>query len=215
MTTHSQDINHHISEPLLAAYASGSLEWHYALVVAAHVSMCDECRVRLNAHEAAGGAVMETCAAQTVTDQSKTDVMAMLDRPSKPETTYTKSGVFPAPVMAALKGQPPKWKKLGFGVRQSILHADASGSVRLLYIPGGEAVPEHGHNGIELTLVLQGSFSDETGQFGVGDVEIADDDLDHAPIADKGAACICLAATGAPLRFRSLVPRIFQPVFRI
>lgn len=216
MTTLSQDINHHISEPLLAAYAAGSLESHYALVVAAHVSMCDECRARLAAHEAAGAAVMECSVSKNVSPRAKSDVMAMLDQPAPaPEVSYTRSGVFPAPVMAALKGKPPKWKPVGFGVRQSILHADKSGSVRLLYIPGGEAVPEHGHRGIELTLVLQGSFSDETGRFGVGDVEIAGDDLDHAPIADKGDACICLAATGAPLRFTSLVPRIFQPIFRI
>lgn len=215
MTTLSQDIHHHISDDLLAAYAAGSLEWHYSLVVATHVSMCDECRARLNAHEAAGAAVMEATALREVSASSKSDVMALLDAPAKPETVYNKSGVFPAPVMAALKGKPPKWKPVGFGVRQSILHADKSGSVRLLYIPGGEAVPEHGHRGIELTLVLQGSFSDETGRFGVGDVEIAGDDLDHAPIVDKGEACICLAATGAPLRFHSLMPRIFQPIFRI
>ncbi len=216
MTSFSQDITHHISEPLLAAYAAGSLDWHYSLVVAAHVSMCDECRARLNAHEAAGGAVMECSMEQDISADCKSDVMSMLDSPAKPDApVYLKSGVFPAPVMAALKGKPPKWKAVGFGVRQSILHSDASGSVRLLYIPAGEAVPEHGHRGIELTLVLQGSFSDETGRFGVGDVEIAEDDLDHAPIADKGEACICLAATGAPLRFHSLIPRIFQPIFRI
>jgi putative transcriptional regulator len=117
--------------------------------------------------------------------------------------------------MAALKGDPPKWKSLGFGVRQSIIRKDSAGSVRLLYIPGGQAVPEHGHRGIELTLVLQGAFKDETGRFGVGDVEVAGDELDHIPVAEKGEACICLAATGAPLRFHSLVPRIFQPIFRI
>lgn len=215
MMSHTQAITHHISEPLLAAYAAGSLESHYALVVAAHVSMCDECRARLNAHESAGGAVLECSAKTTVSSEAKADVLALLDAPVERPVTYNKSGIFPAPVMAALKGRPPKWKTLGFGVRQSILHADKSGSVRLLYIPGGEAVPEHGHRGIEMTMVLQGAFSDETGRFGVGDVEIADEDLDHAPIAEHGDACICLAATGAPLRFTSLVPRIFQPIFRI
>ena len=101
------------------------------------------------------------------------------------------------------------------GVRQSILAADRQGSARLLFIPPGQAVPDHGHNGLELTLVLQGSFSDATGHFGVGDLEIADQDLQHIPTADPGAPCICLAATDAPLRFRSLLPRMLQPLFRI
>lgn len=208
-------ITHHISDPLMAAYAAGNLPYHYELVVASQISMSDEARARLAAHEMAGGAVMAETDAVDLSANMKSNLMAMLDEPAPKEITYQRSGVFPGPVMEALKGKPPKWKRLGFGVRQSILHADKQGSVRLLYIPGGEAVPDHSHEGLELTLVLQGSFSDETGRFGVGDIEIADDDLEHAPVADPGEACICLAATGAPLRFRSFVPRLFQPIFKI
>ena len=213
--TNFKDISHHISDALLTAYASGNLEQHYALVVAAHVSMCNECRARLETHHMAGGAIVETTDAVDLAQDAKSSVFAQLDAQVTEAPVYHKSGVFPAPVMAALKGQPPKWKSLGFGVRQFVLHSDNSGSARLLYIPGGEAVPEHGHRGIEMTLVLQGSFRDETGSFEVGDIEIADDDLNHTPVADKGQACICLAATGAPLRFRSLMPRLFQPIFGI
>lgn len=208
-------ITHHISAPLMAAYAAGNLPYHYELVVASQISMSDEARARLAAHEMAGAAVMVESAAVDVSADLKAGIMARLDEPAPKEVSYQKSGVFPGPVMEALKGKPPKWKSMGFGVRQSILHADKEGSVRLLYIPGGEAVPDHSHKGLELTLVLQGSFSDETGRFGVGDIEIADDDLEHAPVADKGEACICLAATGAPLRFSSWMPRLFQPLFRI
>ena len=209
------EIRHHISEPLMAAYAAGNLPYHYELVVAAQISMSDEARARLAAHEMAGGAVMMDSKAADLSSSMESNVMAMLDEPAPKTPSYQKSGVFPGPVMEALKGQPPKWKSLGFGVRQSILHRDKEGSVRLLYIPGGEAVPEHSHEGLELTLVLQGSFSDETGRFGVGDIEIADDDLEHTPHADPGEACICLAATGAPLRFSSWMPKLFQPIFRI
>ena len=84
------------------------------------------------------------------------------------EPEYRGSGVFPAPVMAALKGKPPRWKSIGLGVRQSILAAGPEGSVRLLYIPPGQAVPDHSHGGLELTMVLQGSFMDNTGEFGRG-----------------------------------------------
>jgi putative transcriptional regulator len=101
------------------------------------------------------------------------------------------------------------------GVKQSILPTSKDASIRLLYIPAGTAVPDHGHRGMELTLVLQGAFVDETDRFGPGDIEIADEDLNHTPIADIGEDCICLAATDAPLRFNKLIPRIAQPFFRI
>ncbi|CAG0909186.1 unnamed protein product [Cyprideis torosa] len=104
---------------------------------------------------------------------------------------------------------------MGAGVKQNILSANSDGSVRLLYIPPGQAVPDHGHNGLELTLVLQGSFRDETGRYGVGDLEVADEHTDHTPIADAGEACICLAATDAKLRFHALLPTLLQPIFRI
>lgn len=63
--------------------------------------------------------------------------------------------------------------------------------------------------------MLQGAFSDETGRYARGDVQAADDTLEHTPIADPGPPCICLAATDAPLRFRNFAARLLQPLFRI
>ena len=209
------DINHHIPDELLLSYASGVLPQPFALVVAAHVSMCDECRARLGAHQSAGGAVLESSAPTSVSADAKDRLLARLDDAVETEPVYERSGVFPGPVVEALGGQAPKWKSLGMGARQSILGESREGSVRLLYIPPGQAVPDHGHNGLELTLVLQGAFSDETGRFGPGDVEVADADLEHTPTADHGEPCICLAATDASLRFNSWMPRLLQPLFRI
>lgn len=211
------EITHHISDELLTAYAAGSLGQAFSVAVAAHVSLCLECRARLAALEHVGGAVLDGLATQSVGGDLKAAVMAALDLPAPDEaaTAPRRSGIYPGAVMAALKGRPPKWRALGAGIRQCILSEGPDGSLRLLYIPPGQAVPDHGHGGLEMTLVLQGSFHDETGQFGVGDIEIAAEDLEHTPIAGQGLPCICLAATDAPLRFRSWLPRLLQPVFRI
>lgn len=208
-------VTHHIPEAMLAAYAAGSLPHAFSLVVASHVSMCEKCRASLETHQAVGGVLLEDTKAVPVSAALKEDLFAQLDTPFTAKPVYERRGAYPGPVMETLKGRALRWKKLGMGVRQDILSHDENGSVRLLYIPPGQAVPDHSHSGLELTLVLQGSFSDETGQFGVGDVEIADDTLEHTPVADPGQACICLAATEAPLRFRALVPRLLQPIFRI
>jgi len=208
-------ISHHIPDEMLAAYAAGTLSHAFSVVVAAHVSMCDQCRAALAAHQSVGGALLEDTASVALSSDLKSNIMSQLDAPFTPEPVYKRSGVYPGPVVEALKGRPPKWKTLGMGVRQSILSSGAGGSVRLLHIPGGQAVPDHSHNGLELTLVLQGSFSDSTGRFGVGDVEIGDEDLHHTPVADEGDPCICLAATDAPLKFDAFIPRMLQPIFRI
>jgi putative transcriptional regulator len=208
-------VAHHIPDAMLAAYASGSLPHAFAVVVASHVSMCEQCRAALETHQAVGGVLLDETGAVPVSSSLKEDLFAQLDTPFTAEPVYERRGVYPGPVMEALMGRALRWKKLGMGVRQDILLHDDSGSVRLLFIPPGQAVPDHSHTGLELTLVLQGSFSDETGHFGVGDVEIADDALEHTPVADASEPCICLAATEAPLRFRALVPRLLQPIFRI
>ena len=76
-------------------------------------------------------------------------------------------------------------------------------------------MPDHGHQGMELTLVLQGAFRDEVDRFARGDLEIATEDLEHTPVADIGEDCICLAATDAPLKFKSIIPRVMQPFLKI
>ncbi|WP_353473178.1 ChrR family anti-sigma-E factor [Salipiger sp. H15] len=209
------EIIHHIPEDMLRAYAAGTLPQPFAVVIAAHVSLCDACRAAVEAEAALGGALLSGLSPAAVSAGARDRLLATLDAAPPPPPPLRGSGIFPAPVMAALDGQPPRWKMLGGGIRQQILSADPEGSLRLLYIPRGRSVPEHGHGGLEMTLVLQGSFSDCEGRFGVGDVEVAGGEIDHQPVAGTEAPCICLAATDAPLRFRAMIPRLLQPLFRI
>lgn len=207
-------IHHHIPKTVLDDYRAGTLPHAFAVIVAAHLSLCDACRADHEATEMLGGALLVSEAKAALTPDLRAQVLGALNAPSEARRVRG-SGVFPAPVMAELDGVPPRWRMLGGGIRQQILSSDQTGSLRLLYIPPGKAVPEHGHRGLELTLVLQGSFADSKGRFRRGDVEVAHDDIDHQPIADAGLPCICLAATDAPLRFHALLPRLLQPLFRI
>ena len=145
-------------------------------------------------------------------------MMARLEVPvvSAPPKAPLKTSL-PAPLAAYVGGDldAVKWRALGGGVRQAILLTGPKATVRLLHIPAGQAVPDHGHRGMELTLVLRGAFRDATDRFGPGDLEIAGEDLAHKPVAEAGEDCICLAATDAPLRFAGLMPRLLQPLFRI
>jgi putative transcriptional regulator len=212
-------IRHHLSDQLLMAYSAGDLPEAFNLVVATHVSLCDECRARLAAFDAVGGAVIETGDAVPVSDAS---LMACLDKiDSLPQANarrpQKRAGIFPSPLTEYTGGglENITLRPLGMGVKQAILPTGKGASARLLYIPGGQAVPDHGHRGLELTLVLQGAFRDENDRFGRGDIEIADEAVEHTPVAEEGEVCICLAATDARLKFNALIPRLAQPFFRI
>lgn len=211
-------IRHHLSDTLLMAYAAGTLPEAFSLVVATHVSLCDDCRAAAQAYDAVGGAVVEGTAAETMSGGSLDAVLARLDAPATlPRPAPRRAGIFPGPLAEYVGGgkERVKWRTVGMGVRQAILVSDRAASVRLLHIPAGQAVPDHGHRGTELTLVLQGAFRDETGRYGAGDVEMADETLEHTPVAEPGPDCICLAATDARLRFKGLAPRLAQPFLRI
>jgi putative transcriptional regulator len=216
-------IRHHLTDDLLMAYAAGALPEAFNLVVATHVSLCDDCRARLGAYEALGGAVLEEAPEAPVSSGSLAATMALIRNRGKDpivapaRTPAAPRGLFPEPLRAYVGGDldSVKWRPMGGGVRQAILPCSREATVRLLYIPAGASVPDHGHRGMELTQVLQGAFRDEGDRFGPGDIEVATEDTQHRPVAEAGADCICLAATDAPLRFTTMLPRIAQSFFRI
>jgi len=211
--------NHHLPDTLIQAYAAGTLCEAFSLVVACHISLCDSCRASLGAVEALGGAILDETPTAPMMPEAFADVMARIENEPQPvtPTVAPSASVFPAPLQdyAGANPEATRWRSVGGGVRQAMLDVSGSETARLLYIPAGKAVPEHTHDGLELTLVLQGAFSDKVAQFKRGDLEIGDGDLDHQPIADEGLDCICLAASDAPLRFKGLLPRIMQPFIGI
>ena len=211
-------IKHHISDSLLMAYSAGQLPEAFNLVVATHLSMCDDCRVALGAFDAVGGALVEGGDEAAVSDAALDATLAMIaaQKPVADKAAH-EAGIFPAPLADYVGGDlsAVKWRSLGMGVRQAILPTAKGASVRLLHIPAGQAMPDHGHRGMELTLVLQGAFSDGVGRYNRGDVDVETEKTQHTPVAEEGLPCICLSATDAPLRFTGFIPRILQPLFKI
>jgi putative transcriptional regulator len=223
----SLTISHHISDELLLEYASGALGEGWSIAVATHLAMCPSCRRRLSLMENAGGSFLEAIEVERHDDEDQSWA-ALRSRligdgprhgrtPAKIETAHVQARV-PEPLRSYLGGDLDtlKWKSLGVGAAQFIVKIqDGSASVRLLRIPAGKPVPEHSHGGRELTLVLGGCFRDGSDFYGAGDFEEADPSTNHQPIAMPGEDCICLAVTDAPLRFRSLLVRLIQPLLGI
>ena len=207
-------IKHHLDDATLMAYAAGTLPEAFNLAVAAHVSLCDDCRAAVESYDAVGGTLVDSVAVAELSDQSLERALARLDVPLGEAAVRPsfKSGTLPEPLQDYVGGdlESIKWRPIGMGVKQAILNTSRDATARLLYIPAGVAMPDHSHGGTEMTLVLQGAFFDEDDRFARGDVEIADGSVTHTPIADIGEDCICLAVTDAPLEFKGWLPRIMQ-----
>lgn len=212
-------IQHHLTDEILIAYSAGTLPEAFNLIVASHVSLCDECRAKAESYDMLGGSLVEEANGAQMDDGALEATLRLIEAGDAIATPKAKRtvGVFPTPLVDYVGGdvEAVKWRPVGMGVKQAILPTSKDATARLLYIPAGCAMPDHGHHGTELTLVLQGAFIDEDGRFGRGDIEVADEDMHHTPVADMGEDCICLAVTDAPLKFRGLIPRIAQPFLRI
>lgn len=225
-------IEHHVSDELLMDYASGALEEGWSIAVATHLALCPKCRARFSMMESTGGALLETitCDPDKTSDQSSWAALQerLSNAPSnqkEPETkapselrTSARSSSIPEPLRSYLGGDIDqlRWRALGLGAyHYPVKTSESAISVRLLRIPAGKPVPEHSHNGRELTLVLSGAFRDGEDIFGPGDFEETDEAINHQPIAQPGEDCICLAVTDAPLKFRSRLVRLIQPLIGI
>ena len=91
-------IRHHLNDALLMGYAAGHLSEAFGLVVATHVTMCDDCRARLESFEALGGAVIEAEDETAVSTDALARMMARLEVPvvSAPPKAPLKTSL-PAP----------------------------------------------------------------------------------------------------------------------
>lgn len=210
-------IRHHLSDELLTGYSAGTLPEAFSLLVASHVSLCDECRARLGSLDALGGALLESSEADLSAGALAATMARIRGIRPQPRPAPAPRGVLPEPLRAYVGSDIDgvRWRPVGGGVRQAVLATSDGASARLLYIPGGVGVPDHGHRGTELTMVLRGAFRDDSDRFGPGDVEIADASVQHTPVAELGEPCICLAVTDAPLKFRGVIPRLLQPFVKI
>lgn len=221
------NISHHFDDATLMAYSAGTLTEGMALLVACHLHWCPHCRDRVAATNAVGGALLDELAPVDMSAGALDQLLALLDDPEpKPapagvgrDRAFAAHGrkgkhrEMPEP-LAELLGDSLDdlpWKRIGYGVRQLDLALEGKGAARLLRISPGVSVPHHTHEGNELTLILRGSYTDETGRFRRGDVADLDGEVKHQPIVDTDEDCICLIATDAPLKFTGLMGRLIQP----
>ena len=85
--------NHCPNSALLMAYASGSLTEAFSLVVASHLSFCQECYQKVNDAEMIGGALIDDLEPSNVNMSSLNQILSKLDDISQdPPTASSPSG---------------------------------------------------------------------------------------------------------------------------
>lgn len=219
---------HHIDDATLASYSAGSLPMPLGVVVATHMRLCPLCRARLAEADAVGGTLVRQQEPAPLSADARATILARLDAEPVPlghadPTDEAAADAAPAaydgdrlpPELHAFFGDSYsglRWKRVVPGVQRIRVRTAGAGDLMLLRIAPGKSMPMHSHQGSEMTVVLKGAYRDALGRFGPGDMADLDSEVMHQPVTEAGEACICLAATDAPLRFPGRVARMLQPL---
>jgi putative transcriptional regulator len=205
-------------DELLAAHAAGRLPPPVALVVATHLALSPQARRRYRCFEAAGGVLLDRIEPAPLASDAWDRFRARLDDeragdPARPEPRPTPVGqaelAIPRPLRDHLPAAPDalRWRRSGNASAVDLDLGTAGYRTTLIRVRAGSEFPKHGHGGLELILTLAGGFRDESGRYLRGDLQIADPETEHQPIAEPGEDWLWLRVLDAPLRLSGALGR--------
>jgi putative transcriptional regulator len=200
-------------DSLLARYVAGTLPTPARVLVEAHLELKPDNRIKVANLEAMAG--LELSAIDPVALDDRDAMLAAVLGSRAPDAFASVSRgeerVFPKALydFVGFDASDVPWRTKMPGFKEYELGDIEGCHVNLFWIKPGRTVPAHTHEGSELSLVLDGAFSDARGHYGRGDISVADDSVDHRPSAETGRPCIGFAVMDAPLKltgsFRQLI----------
>ncbi|MFT5225940.1 MAG: putative transcriptional regulator [Polaribacter sp.] len=220
-------LQNHPAEELLAAYAAASLPLSQALCISVHLEHCSECTQNLHRLNQLGSELMLNLRPAPPTPDLKNKLLDLIDQASIGEasnrvvTSHTNTNAINQTLPRCLhqfiktgyKDIP--WKRLSRDIHNFELCRDQNNAkVELLRIQPGGTSGTHTHMGDEYTVILEGSFSDESGLYRQGDFLVRDSRHQHTPVATNDRECICLAVTEAPIQLTGFFGRLLNPLIR-
>ena len=201
-------------DELLLAHAAGALPEALGVLVATHMSLKPESRRRYAELETLGGVLLDDVPPEPLREGALEAVLGRLDEasPSLAQAPPALSSDVPSPLAAYLPGglASLRWRRYGT-IREARLSLGSPKlTSRLIEVRPGDAIPDHAHDGNEVTLVLKGAYTDVTGRYARGDVEIADPSLEHRLTAEPGEPCLCLTVSDAQIRLLTPLGRLLN-----
>lgn len=201
-------------DALMARYAAGILPEPARVLVDAHLEMQSANRTKVVEYELLVGDILENMEPAAMTSRDAALKSIFNAQPlgmQTPLPARPANALFPRAIraFAGMEAENIPWKTKLPGFKEYSLGKIDGCDVSFFWIRAGRAVPAHTHEGYELSLILDGAFNDTRGRFGKGDISVADESIDHRPVAEKAGPCIGFAVSDAPLKltgsFRQLI----------
>lgn len=226
-------IKHHPDHNMLVEYCAGTLDWALCLGVSTHLHFCNECRSAAANLNSLGGSLLSQCGQEAVgqevfaglmskiqEQQSMADLVVTPNAEQAPHPSITNDRMLaqlPKVVRKLLpKGKALRWQSVGSSLKMARLAAGQDKyEVAFHRICSGGKVAEHDHGGLEVTVVLKGSFSDGDGIYTPGDFLVRQPGEVHRPTAAQNEDCLCFSICEAPVRLTGFLGRLINPFLSV
>ncbi|MBM88035.1 MAG: hypothetical protein CMQ41_06610 [Gammaproteobacteria bacterium] len=211
----------HPSTKQLKEFAAGTLSGGMNVAISAHVELCEVCRHQTSEFETKAAIDWLQTSEETKSSDYADMISNIICQPQQKSGGLEGSPSFTEIHMLDRSVSLPKalakalsnglvWKKLVGGINQAKINLDDETQCEFIYMKPGSQTPVHKHQGTEITLVLDGSFSDDFGQYERSDFIIRTERDVHQPRSDEG--CLCFAVLDSPLTFTKGIARLLNPI---
>ncbi|MGC0119575.1 ChrR family anti-sigma-E factor [Pseudoalteromonas piscicida] len=213
-------IKYHPNDSLLSQFVEGNLPASISVAIAAHVEMCPCCQKKtqqLEAQEAnvqLGGGSDSSLSSdfeammQAITLDDEIDEVKEYIQP-----TFNYQGRDVQLPRAIANIDRTKFSGVGKIARSRLLLEDGDLRSSLLQIGAEGEIPEHTHTGFEITLLLDGDFADEAGEYVPGDFIWQDGKHNHSPRTKEG--CLCFTVVSSALHFNKGLSKLLNPIGKL
>lgn len=211
--------NHHPDQNMLIEFSAGTLETAASICISAHLHFCSGCRAKLLRLDQVGSQIMSQAEPIEVADDAFDSLMEKIDTSGKIEPVKITPNVdlpFSVNKLMSTSLISKNWKRLSSSVDVARFKTGQEKfEVALHKICAGGKTPKHGHEGVEYTVVLKGSFSDEDAVYREGDFLVRNPGDVHQPMGAQNGECICLSALSAPIKLTNPLGFLMKPWLRI
>ena len=215
-------MKYHPDIELLLKYANGQLPASIAVAIGIHQHECALCQERIADIESIGGDAIEltvsdnvevTAESSLLLDKLMGDIDLLSQEEEAPEYSDCAVADIDRPILTQLGNRDFSaltWKRVTPWIKKAeVPLGDDGNQIEVLKFAPNAKIPQHTHRGEEITVVLEGDFSDAQGIYREGEFIVQDETNEHQPVAGK-QGCICLAVTTAPLNFTGTVGPILN-----
>ncbi|MEN0001710.1 MAG: ChrR family anti-sigma-E factor [Pseudomonadota bacterium] len=190
-------------DSLLSGYVAGTLPVPVQVLMESHLELSKDNHGFVAGLEAAAGEQLSDLAPTALRDRDSALEAIFAAEPMTHSVQHkSRCDVMPSAMydFIGFNVDTIPWKTKMPGFREYDLPDVDGCHVSMFWIKPGRTVPAHTHEGVELSLIIDGAFHDTRGRFGRGDISIADDSVDHRPTAEADRPCIGFAVCDGALR---------------